>query len=137
MAHQSAPDPDDDLAELGRNLLRQGKWGDAEATLRAGLAAREKSQPAAWSTHGLRSLLGGALLGRKRYADAEPLLLSGYRGMAAAAGTIPDAGRVRLNEAAGRLVDLYSATGDAAQAAKWRAERATIREVLPRPRELQ
>ncbi len=78
----------------------------------------------------------------KRYArdaadalrDAETLLLSGYVGLA---GTIPDADRIRLIEAANRLVDLYGVTGDAVQAAKWRAERTTIREVLPRPRDVQ
>jgi hypothetical protein len=35
----------------------------------------------AWTTVNTKSLLGGALLGQKKYADAEPLLLAGYEGM--------------------------------------------------------
>src|SRR5262249_30862031 len=66
-----------------RNLLRQEKYGQAEALLREGLA----TCPARWAGHWLRSesqgLLGGALAGRKRYADAEPLLLAGYEGLEA------------------------------------------------------
>jgi len=33
--------------------------------------------PDDWLTFNTQSMLGGALLGRKRYADAEPLLVKG------------------------------------------------------------
>ena len=36
-----------------------------------------------------RSLLGGALLGQKKYADAEPLLTTGYEGMKQREQTMP------------------------------------------------
>lgn len=49
--------------------------------LRESLAIREKTQPDAWTTFDSKSLLGGALLGQKKVADAEPLLLAGYEGM--------------------------------------------------------
>jgi hypothetical protein len=42
---------------------------------------REKKEPDAWTTFNTKSLLGGALLGRKKCADAEPLLMAGYAGM--------------------------------------------------------
>jgi hypothetical protein len=59
-----------------------------------------------------RSMLGGALLGQKKYADAEPLLLQGYEGMKQRAARIPPPGRIRLPEAVRRLVALYEATGN-------------------------
>ena len=57
-----------------------------------------------------KSLLGGALLGQKKYADAEPLLLTGYEGMKQREKTIPPQGQTRLPEALDRLIELYTAT---------------------------
>ena len=45
-------------------------------------------------------MLGGALLGQKKYADAEPLLLAGYEGMRARQVRILAPARTRLGEAA-------------------------------------
>jgi eukaryotic-like serine/threonine-protein kinase len=67
-------------------------------------------------------MLGGALLGQKKYAEAEPLLLSGYEGMKRRAATIAPPGRIRLTEAVQRLVALYEATGNKDAAARWRTE---------------
>ena len=36
-----------------------------------------------------KSLLGGALLGQKKFAEAEPLLLAGYEGLKLREKTIP------------------------------------------------
>ena len=67
------------------------------------------------------SLLGGSLLGQKKYADAEPLLLQGYQGMKQRDAQIPKVGKLRLSEAVDRLIDLYDAWGKKDEAAKWRA----------------
>jgi serine/threonine protein kinase/lipopolysaccharide biosynthesis regulator YciM len=118
------------LAALGVNLIEQERWADAETVLRECLAVREKTQPAAWGTFNARSLLGDCLLGQKRYADAEPLLLLGYEGMKLRADQIPPAVRPdRLAEALGRLVRLSEATGQQEKAERWRKER----DALPRP----
>jgi hypothetical protein len=69
------------LVTLGRNLLLQLKGSEAEGILREGLAIREKKEPDAWTTFNAQSVLGGALLLQKRYVEAEPLLLKGYKGM--------------------------------------------------------
>src|SRR5690242_14901580 len=71
------------LAWLGRNYLQQKQYAKAETTIRECLAIREKTQPDAWTTFNTKSLLGGALLGQKKYADAETLLLKGFEGMKA------------------------------------------------------
>jgi hypothetical protein len=91
------------------------------------LAAVRLANEAPGNTLDATALLGGALLGQKKYADAEPLLVKGYEGMKAREKTIPKAGKVRLIEAAERLVQLYEATVNAAGAERWRRELAERR----------
>ena len=71
-------------------------------------------------------MLGGALLGQKKYDEARPLLLEGYRGMKEREESIPAIGRPRLVEAVDRLIDLYTATDKPGQVKKWQAERAAL-----------
>ena len=100
----------------------QAKW--AEAVLRECLAIREKSQPDEWTTFNTRSLLGGSLLGQKKYAEAEPLIVSGYEGMKAREAKIPSPGRPRFTEGAERVVKLYEDWGKKEKAAEWRTRLA-------------
>jgi hypothetical protein len=96
--------------------------------LRECLTIHEKQEPAAWTTCNTQSLLDGALLGQKKYADAEPLLLQGYEGMKKREKTIPPPGIIRIPEALDRLIELSIATNKPEEAKKWRAERAKYRE---------
>ena len=64
------------------------------------------------------------MLGQRKYAEAEPLLLAGYEGMKVREKTIPPVGATRIPEALERLVQLYEATNKPDEAAKWQAERA-------------
>jgi len=70
------------------------------------------------------STLGRALLGRKKYAKAEPLLLKGYEGMKKREKAIPPESIIRIPDALDRLIELYTATNKPDEAKKWRAERA-------------
>jgi serine/threonine protein kinase len=108
-----------ELAALGNNLLLQKKWIDAEPVLRDCLTVREKKTPDEWTTFHAKSMLGAALLGQKKYADAEPLLLAGYEGMKQRELTSPQQSTIRLIEAARRLILLYDALGNPAEAVKW------------------
>jgi tetratricopeptide (TPR) repeat protein len=108
------------LAQLGLALLQQNKGAAAEALLRECLAIRQKTQPEAWTTCNTQSMLGGALLEQKKYAEAEPLLLAGYEGMKKQEAQIPPQGKVRLTEAVQRVVQLYEATGNQPETARWR-----------------
>jgi tetratricopeptide (TPR) repeat protein len=109
------------LAGLGSNLLKQKQWTDAEATVSECLAIRQKKEPDAWSTFDTQSMLGQALLGQKKYAEAEKLLLSGYEGMQQRAAKIPPKQKkARLSEALEHIVQLYDATGNKLEADKWR-----------------
>src|SRR5262249_40566412 len=111
-----------ELAALGLNLLKQKKWADAEAVLHECLAVREKKESDVWTTFNTRSMLGEALAEQKKHAEAEPLLLAGYRGKKERQDKTPPEGKNRLTEAAERLVRLYEATGGKEEAAKWRKE---------------
>jgi tetratricopeptide (TPR) repeat protein len=112
------------MASLGLSLIRRDNWTEAELILRECLAIREKSQPDEWSTFNTRSLLGGSLLGQKRYDEAEPLILSGYEGMKAREAKIPQAGKPQLNEAAERVVKLYEDWSKKDKAAEWQTKLA-------------
>src|SRR5262249_41284323 len=117
------------LAVDGQNLLQQQKWSEAERAIRKSLALREKVLPDDWITFNSRSMLGGALLGQKKYAEAEPLLLAGYEGMKQREKSIPSGGEVRLAQAVERLVQLYEALDKKDEVARWTKER----EALPVP----
>jgi serine/threonine protein kinase len=127
-----------ELASLGSNLLQQKKWTEAETVLRQCLTIREKRQPDVWNTFNTQSMLGEALLGQQKYADAELFLLKGYSGLKQREKTIPPQGNTRLPEALDRLIDLAAATNKPDEAKKWRAERAKYpAEEAPLPREKQ
>jgi tetratricopeptide (TPR) repeat protein len=127
------------LAKYGAALIELQAWADAEPVLRDCLSIREKIQPDNWRTFNTRSLLGAALLGQKRYPEAEPLLLQGYEGMKQwrpAPGQPTDGGPdpERLIESLERLVRLCEAMSRPDEAAKWRAERANYPNLAPPPR---
>jgi eukaryotic-like serine/threonine-protein kinase len=112
------------LSGRSLSLVRQEKWSEAEAILRECLAIREKVQPDAWNTFNARSRLGGSLLGQKKFAEAEPLIVSGYEGMKAREAKIPPPDMPRFTEAAERVVRLYEEWGKKDKAAEWRTKLA-------------
>jgi len=81
--------------------------------------------PDPWTTFNTQSLLGGALLGQKKYAEAEPLLLAGYEGMKQREKSIPPQGATRIPEALDQLLDLCTATSRPDEVKKWQAESAS------------
>jgi serine/threonine protein kinase len=123
------------LAQVSRHLLNCGQHVAAEPLLRECLANREKTQPDAWTTFNTMSMLGGALLGQKKYVDAEPLLLKGYDGMKAREKTIPQSGggELRIPNALDRLIEFCTATNQQEELKKWRAERAKYPAGAQRP----
>jgi tetratricopeptide (TPR) repeat protein len=124
------------LSWAGWQLLRGGLPEAAEGHLRECLALVQKVNPTGWQMLHAESMLGEALLAQRKYADAEPLLTSGYAGLKAMAAAIPGvARRVLVEEALDRLIRWARLTGDAKRAGQLEAERATLpREELPPPR---
>jgi hypothetical protein len=125
------------LAEAGYRLLVVRAYAAAEPILAECLSIRAKRLADDWFTFYTRSMHGEALCGQKKYADAEPLLLSGYEGMKQRMTKIPESARItRLTEALERLVRLYDAWDKPAEAAKWRKELPPT-ENAPMPREVK
>ena len=114
------PDTLQSCNNLARAYDAAGLFAKAEPILRQCLTIREKAQPDDWTTFNTRSQLGGNLLGQKRYAEAEPLVVSGYEGLKAREAKIPAPAK-GLTEAAERVVRLYEAWEKAEQAAAWKA----------------
>ena len=125
------------LARLGRAYLAQQKWSDAEPHLRECVTIREKVVPEDWATFEILSLLGEVLSRQKKYAEAEPLLLKGYKGLKQREYSLGPKDEPRLPEALDRMIEFYTATNKPDEAKKWQTERAkhpTPKEVAPPPR---
>ena len=108
------------LAQAGSTLISLKAWPDAEPILRECLAIRMAKEPDDWRTFNTKSMLGEALLGQKRYDEAEPLLADALDGLTKRAAVIPPQGKVRFVEAADRVISLYESWGKHDEAARWR-----------------
>ncbi len=118
-------------------LLPLRAWDRAEPMLREVLATREREQPDGWTTFNTKSMLGEALLGQKRFAEAAPLLLEGYRGMTSREASVVAAEKgafaLRIVQALERLVTYYESQGPASEAAAWRTKLVAARAAAPPP----
>jgi tetratricopeptide (TPR) repeat protein len=110
----------EDLSALGAHLLSQSRWSEAKTFLHECLAIRAKATPDDWSRYDAMSLLGGALTGQGRYAEAESLVVAAYEGMKAREASIAMPERACLREAAERVVHLYESWGRPDQADAWK-----------------
>ena len=108
------------MFSLGTCYIRAGQAARAEPLLRECLAIRERKPVAGWVTFDAKSMLGAALLGQKKYSEAEPLLLAGYQGMKEREATMTAPFKIRLLDSLKRLVQLYEATGNQEKAKEWR-----------------
>ena len=103
-------------------LLQSRKFTAAETPARALVVLLQKEWSGDWRTFNSQSQLGGSLLGQKKYAEAEPLLLSGYAGLKQREDQIPASKKSLLGEALRRLVHFYQATQQPDAAASWQAK---------------
>jgi tetratricopeptide (TPR) repeat protein len=122
--------PEHPHTQLSRNNLARAYataalFAKAEPVLRQWLAHRDKTGPDGWWTFQTFSQLGGSLLGQKKFAEAEPLILRGYEGLTAREAEIWPANRYFLTEAAERVVQLYEAWGKKDKADEWRKNLAS------------
>ncbi|MDG3007136.1 serine/threonine-protein kinase [Paludisphaera mucosa] len=123
------------LTRLGSCLNNLKAWPEAESIAREALSHCEQASPQAWTAYRARSMLGAALLGQRRWAEAEPLLRDGYQGMKASEISIPHEEKVYLDWALRRLIALAKATGDVEELAAWEAERKVLTSPKPKPPE--
>ncbi len=128
--HSRGQDVEVALSSLATTLYLQQRFSEAEPLYRECLAMRETNCPNAWYTHYTRLRLGAALMGRRQYDEAEPLLISGYEGMRQRDAGIRDRNKV-LTESIQDLIQLFEATSRPEQAAEWKTKLTTIAYAAP------
>ena len=72
-------------------------------------------------------------MGKRKYDEAEPLLISGYEGMRERQRSLRDPTRV-LTESLQILVQFFEATSQSEKTAEWKTKLATVQSVGPRGR---
>ncbi|HMP79520.1 MAG TPA: serine/threonine-protein kinase [Pirellulaceae bacterium] len=124
------------LARLGRNLLLQQKFQDAQSILRESLEILQRDEPDVWTTYNTQSLLGAALMGRAKvlstaadadsrvqasalFSEAETMLIDGFEGLNKHAEQIPGHSQNCLRDAVERLIELYQALNRPAERSRW------------------
>jgi eukaryotic-like serine/threonine-protein kinase len=121
----SKPGPDHSNTQVCMNYLAAAyldtnRWTEAETLLRECLALRLKTRPDGWRRFHSMSQLGAALVGEKKYAEAEPLLLAGYDGLKTRQSKIPAHFQSRQAEAGAWIIALYDTWGKKDTADEWR-----------------
>ncbi|MEW5974533.1 MAG: serine/threonine-protein kinase [Acidobacteriota bacterium] len=107
-------------ADLALAYISQGKFDGSEPLAREAFEFGRKRQPDDWQTFRAESLVGASLAGQKKYAEAEPLLLESYRGMAERKDRMGVLNSYHLDRARDWIIRLYRSWGKAEQAAEWR-----------------
>ena len=83
------PDTIDAMISMADLQLQEQMYAPAEKLVRDVLSSLEKTNPDSWKRSWTQALLGAILAGQQRYAEGEPLLLSGYRTMVQNQANIP------------------------------------------------
>jgi tetratricopeptide (TPR) repeat protein len=115
-----------EMSHLAAILLKQERFAAAESMARQAQELYETttnvhSGPNDYRTFNAISQVGAALLGQKRYAEAEPFLLKGYEGLKQRAALIGQGDDwVSPTDALRRVIPLYEATNQPEKARHWR-----------------
>ncbi len=117
------PETMDSAADLALAYLSEGKFVESERLSREVLEFNRKKQPDAWQRFRAESLMGAALSGKDKYAEAEPLLIEGYQGMAERKqrmGWMGVPNWYHVDLAHDWIVQLYQRWGKPAKVAEWK-----------------
>jgi hypothetical protein len=119
--------------DLAETYVILGEHARAEPIYREAVDRhRSRFGPADRRTMVWTAALGMTLLRQQKYDEAEPLLLTAYRGLKEREKTLSPTGRNGFRQTGEGLARLYETTNRPAEAAKLRAE--LPREVAPPPR---
>jgi tetratricopeptide (TPR) repeat protein len=111
------------VRNLARLSIERADYVRAESWARTAFIVFEKNGSKGWESFYSRSELGESLAGQRKYSDAEPLLLAGYKGLAG--NMIPVAERSVLDDAGRWIVQLYHDWKKPAEATEWTRKLAT------------
>ena len=107
------------LTDLASVHTFQGGFAEAEPLARQAMTYLRDKQPENWQTYRAEAVLGASLVGQKKYEEAEPLLIDGYRGMMNRQQRLTAADRYHLECARDWIVRLYRSWGKPEKAAEW------------------
>jgi eukaryotic-like serine/threonine-protein kinase len=111
---------------------RQNKFAESEAPLQQALDTFEKKQPGLSPVFSGQSLVGWALLGQQKYADAERLLLPAYEGLKQRHAERPSPSHLPvLRSTVERIVEVYAAWGKPEETAQWKKKLAEFDQLNP------
>ena len=114
------PDAMDAQADLVLAYVSQGKFAESEPLARGIVEFGQKNMPGEWQRFRAESLLGTSLAGRKKYAEAEPLLVEGYKGLMDRKSRMDVPDWYYVDRAHEWLVQLYQEWGKPEKAAEWK-----------------
>lgn len=114
-----------ELVGLGRNLMQQEKFAEAEKALDEALSIRRKIAPMEWTTSYVESLLGESLLRQDKPTEAESSIISGAEGLYASRETLPQSFIPQLRHAIQLAITVSQLLGRDQQIAIWQ-ERANL-----------
>jgi serine/threonine protein kinase/Tfp pilus assembly protein PilF len=115
------------MTSLGEVALRQQKYTRAEPLLRTAWQAYQAANDQTWRGYDTESMLGASLVGQKRYAESERLILDGYQDLLRRQSTIPAPYQPAIERAEEWVVRLYRDWGKSQSAAEWRDKIQTRR----------
>jgi tetratricopeptide (TPR) repeat protein len=114
------------MASLGRLRLEQQRYIKAESLLREALEGQQKRNPDGWERYDSQTMFAASLVGQLKFAEAEPLLKDGYRGLVEHESAIPWESRSAVNQANQRIIELYESWGKPKEAEAWRREHPSL-----------
>jgi eukaryotic-like serine/threonine-protein kinase len=107
-------------SDLAEAYVAEGKFTQSEPLARDAEKFQRIREPDNWQVFWAESLLGASMAGEKRYVDAEPLLLDGYRGMVERKDLMPVPKLRDVTNGHKWIVQMYEAWGKPQEAAEWR-----------------
>ena len=117
---EAHPDTLDAGMVLGQIQIDARRFGQAERALRNVLSLYDRTGVRGWQRAATAVLLGRSLLGQRRYAAAEPVLLEGYRALERQRDEIPADEQKILADTRADLHRLYQESGRPAEASEWK-----------------
>jgi eukaryotic-like serine/threonine-protein kinase len=110
------------IGNLGWVRLQQKRFVEAEKDFREAAAILVRTAPNTWERFNMDSMLGASLMSQRKFDEAEPLLVSGYNGMATAPrSTNPNnASRFTQDQAGDAIVQLYTEWPKPAKVSEWK-----------------
>lgn len=113
-------------SRLAETLVKLGKFDEAHELAQATLAFREKEDANELELAWARIGLGSALVGLKRYVEAEPLLAPACELIRRRRGNVTPVRGGGLMIHVPQLIQLYEATGRPEKAEEWKRYLATL-----------